>query len=56
MCILFISSKQLINGGYRLIVASNREENYNRPTLPANYWTDDQNVIGGKNKFYSYRE
>lgn len=47
MCILFISSVQHKNEGYRLIIASNRDEDYNRPTLPANYWYEDQNVIGG---------
>jgi len=48
MCILFISSVQNISGGYRLIIASNRDEYYNRPTLPAHYWSEDQNIIGGK--------
>lgn len=48
MCILFISSIQHVNGGYRLIIASNRDEYYERPTLSANYWSEDQNIIGGK--------
>lgn len=47
MCILFISSSQQINGGYRLIIASNRDEYYDRPTLPTNYWSEDPNIIGG---------
>lgn len=48
MCIVFISSVQHMNGGYRLIIASNRDEYYNRPTLPADYWEEDRNVIGGE--------
>lgn len=48
MCIIFISSVQHINCGYRLIIASNRDEDFNRPTLPANYWSEDSNIIGGK--------
>ncbi|XP_029347454.1 transport and Golgi organization protein 2 homolog isoform X3 [Acyrthosiphon pisum] len=48
MCVIFISSVQHIDGGYRLIVASNRDEYYNRQTLPANYWAEDQDVIGGR--------
>jgi len=48
MCIIFISSVQHMNGGYRLIIASNRDEYYNRSTLPANYWVEDQNIIGGE--------
>ncbi|MFT7687571.1 MAG: hypothetical protein ACI9FB_002927 [Candidatus Azotimanducaceae bacterium] len=30
-----------------LIVAANRDEQHKRPTLPANYWEADKNVIGG---------
>lgn len=48
MCVLFISSAQHINGGYRLIIASNRDEYYYRQTLPANYWSEDPDIIGGK--------
>jgi len=48
MCVIFISSVQHIDGGYRLIIASNRDEYYDRQTLPANYWAEDQDVIGGK--------
>jgi len=48
MCVLFISSVQHIDGGYRLIIASNRDENYNRQTLSANFWAEDQDIIGGK--------
>ncbi|XP_060836205.1 transport and Golgi organization protein 2 isoform X2 [Rhopalosiphum padi] len=48
MCVIFISSVQHINNGYRLIIASNRDEYFNRPTLPANYWLEDQNIIGGR--------
>jgi len=48
MCVIYISSAQHINGGYRLIIASNRDEYYNRQTLPANYWSEDPDIIGGK--------
>lgn len=48
MCIIFISNVQHMSGGYRLIIASNRDEYYDRPTLPANYWSENQNIIGGK--------
>lgn len=37
-----------MNGGYCLIIASNRDEYFSRPTLPANYWSEDQDIIGGK--------
>lgn len=52
MCIIFISSVQHMNGGYRLIIASNRDEYFDRPTLSANYWAENQNIIGGKTLFH----
>lgn len=37
-----------MSDGYRLIIASNRDEYYNRPTLPADYWLENRDIIGGK--------
>ncbi|XP_050424798.1 transport and Golgi organization protein 2 homolog isoform X3 [Adelges cooleyi] len=36
------------DGGYRLIIASNRDEFYDRPTLSANYWEEACDIIGGR--------
>ena len=33
---------------YRLIVAANRDEFYNRPTAPLAYWPDHPNVLAGR--------
>lgn len=37
----------MIAGKYKLIIASNRDEYYKRPTLPAGSWENKPNVFGG---------
>ena len=33
---------------YKLIVAANRDEFYERPTVPAEFWTDHPNILAGR--------
>ena len=33
---------------YQLVVAANRDEFYQRPTLPADYWSDHPNILAGR--------
>ena len=33
---------------YKLIIAANRDEEYERPTEPAGFWRDDQHVLAGR--------
>lgn len=33
---------------YKLIIAANRDEEYERPTEPAGFWNDDQRVLAGR--------
>ncbi|CAK9805326.1 Transport and Golgi organization protein 2 homolog [Anthophora plagiata] len=48
MCILFIYRNPDANSeSYRLIVVSNREEDFKRPTLPAHYWVNHPQCFGG---------
>lgn len=49
MCILFlIADGNPVPGGYKLILASNRDEFYTRPALPAAPWVENPFVYGGK--------
>ncbi|CAD7087528.1 unnamed protein product [Hermetia illucens] len=48
MCILFVyANGNPAPGGYRLILASNRDEFYARPAAPAMQWKDFPHAFGG---------
>jgi uncharacterized protein with NRDE domain len=46
MCLIFISVNQ--HPDYKLIVAANRDEFYNRKTAPATFWRDQPSILGGR--------
>jgi uncharacterized protein with NRDE domain len=46
MCLIFIALHHHPN--YKLIVAGNRDEFYNRKTEAANYWIDYPQILGGR--------
>ncbi len=46
MCLIFLSLHQHTN--YKLIIAANRDEFYQRKTAAADFWTDHPNVVGGR--------
>ena len=46
MCLILLSYK--MHPDYRLILAANRDEFYNRPTAPLNYWADYPDVLAGR--------
>ena len=46
MCLLLIAYKK--HPEYKLIVAANRDEFYDRPTAPVKWWDDNPSVLGGK--------
>jgi uncharacterized protein with NRDE domain len=46
MCLILFSYNN--HPEYRLIVAANRDEFYNRPTAPADFWQDDPTTVGGR--------
>jgi len=45
MCLILFAISP--NDQDKLVVAANRDEQHQRPTLAANYWKADQNVLGG---------
>jgi uncharacterized protein with NRDE domain len=46
MCLIFVSLKH--HPAYKLIVAANRDEFYNRKTAAAAYWQDHPEILGGR--------
>lgn len=46
MCLVFIAVSR--NSKYKLVLASNRDEFYNRKTAPAHFWEDHPFVVGGR--------
>lgn len=46
MCLIFLSLNN--HPTYKLIVAGNRDEFYNRKTAPAQFWNDYPDVVGGR--------
>ena len=46
MCLIFLAYEQ--HRDYRLVVAANRDEAYERPTTSAAYWTDYPHILAGR--------
>ncbi len=46
MCLLFLSIDNHPN--YKLIIAGNRDEFYNRKTAAAQFWDDNPGILGGR--------
>jgi uncharacterized protein with NRDE domain len=46
MCLLLAACEQ--HRDFRLIVAANRDEFYARPALPADFWPDNDMILGGR--------
>lgn len=55
MCILFLYfCDNPSPNGYRLIMASNRDEFYFRPTAHAKFWEENPSIIAGRSIYSSY--
>jgi uncharacterized protein with NRDE domain len=46
MCLILFSYQ--LHADYRLILAANRDEFYNRPTAPLEYWSDHPDLLAGR--------
>lgn len=46
MCLIFIGLKN--HSKYKLLVAANRDEFYDRPTASAAFWEDHPQILGGR--------
>ena len=46
MCLIFIALKE--HAEYKMIVAANRDEFYNRKTAAADFWMDQPAILGGR--------
>lgn len=46
MCLIAFNTNE--HDLYQLILISNRDEFYERPTLPAAYWEDNPNILAGR--------
>ncbi|KXH87065.1 NRDE family protein [Sporosarcina sp. HYO08] len=46
MCLITLHLKE--HPIYKLIVAANRDEFYNRPTAPAHFWEDEPTILAGR--------
>jgi uncharacterized protein with NRDE domain len=46
MCLIFLALNY--HPSYKLIVAANRDEFYDRKTAPASFWDDNSNILAGR--------
>src|SRR6267154_5509854 len=46
MCLIFLSINN--HPSYKLIVAANRDEFYNRKTAAAEFWSNHPTIVGGR--------
>lgn len=46
MCLIFLSVKN--HPAYKLVIAANRDEFYQRKTAPASFWFDHPSILGGR--------
>jgi len=48
MCLILFAKNK--HPQYKLILAANRDEFFERPTLAADFWEDNSNILGGRDR------
>lgn len=48
MCLILVAWREHVK--FPLFVAANRDEFYARPALPANWWSDDPQILAGRDR------
>jgi uncharacterized protein with NRDE domain len=46
MCVIFLAINQ--HSKYKLVLAANRDEFYERPTAQADFWAENEHILAGK--------
>lgn len=46
MCLIVLANRA--SDRFPFVLAANRDEDYGRPSIPARFWPDDPNVLGGR--------
>ena len=50
MCLILVAWEK--HPRFKLVIAANRDEFYQRPTLPATFWEDEASILGGRDLVY----
>lgn len=49
MCLIAVSIR---TGAFPLVIAANRDEDYERPTVAASFWSDGPRILGGRDALH----
>lgn len=50
MCLFAVAHR--VSGRFPLVIAANRDEDYERPTIPADFWPDQHSIVGGRDRLH----
>lgn len=50
MCLFAVAHR--VSERFPLVIAANRDEDYERPTIPADFWPDQRSIVGGRDRLH----